>query len=342
MFRSVALLFFVLIAPSVSFAATFRDGDAVNQEAISGDGFITGTTITVPGKVEGELFAAGTSVSVAAQPGRSAFLAGQNVTDGAGSGYDLFAIGQTVTLHGTYAHDVYVAGTRVRIERDTVIKGDLYAVTNNLSLGGIVNGSAQIQASKLILDGPQIDGTLSYSATQMAEGLSGSKIGSVHYQEPVRQASENPLGWLIPLFATVLGAGLLQVLAPSTGRLILDRLRRSFWRCLGVGWAILLLTPLLILLLIATLIGYKLAILLLCLYVSLLTVASLLGAVVAGRLVLERVRPVLVEHPWLVSLLGSCIVFGLGSITGIGILLGLLLFPALVGAGAGALRRRRG
>ena len=323
----------LLFAPTQTLAASFQNAsDLQLNQPSTGDTFLSGNTVSVDAEVYGELFAAATTINITHLPARSAFLLAQTITDTVGSSYDLFAAANSTTLSGTYSNDVYVVGNKVTVAPGTIIKGNLYAAAAQLSLSGTILGNAYLETGTLTLEHAHVTGILSYTANQSAKGLADSQIGTLHYQEPAPAPAADPLSWLIPFFATVLTAGLLLLYAPVASRMIMETLLHRYGRCLGVGYAVILLTPAVITLLFITMIGYKLAILLLCIYVGLLTLASIFGAVVVGKLLISRFWPAQIEHTWLISLFGGITIFIVGSIPGLNVLLGLLLFPSLVGA----------
>ena len=339
-FRYAGIIVLISLFPAAVSAASYKSGELLHiTDPITGDAILSGTNVSVSAPISGEIFAAGQDVSLNSIPGRSAFLLGKTINSLAGSSYDLFAAGQTVNLSGTYQNDVYLAGSKVVVQPNTIITGNLYIVSAVAELAGKVDGNVYIKSSSLKLNRVVIGGALNYTANEEAGGLRDSHINSVHRQDPPPPAN-NPLAWLIPFFTTVLTAGLLIVAAPMATRVVTETLRYRYWRCLGIGYASIIFSPLLIVALFVSMIGYQLALLLLCLYVALLTLGGILGAVATGRLLSLRFLPAYAEHPWLVSLLGSTLVLTLSNLPGVSLAIGLFLFPAAIGAAIISMRRR--
>ena len=224
---------------------------------IDGDVRIAGEDLITANGVTGEVMAAGRDVVLgpSAVVGGRAMLAGELVTVGGQIGGDVRAAGRVVTVTGTIAGDAELAGEEIVIAETAQISGDL--TYRSLREAAIAPG-AEILGDTVFI---RSDGPKDYVDRFLA---GGSAIGLV-------------------LFAGLFLLGVLQtLLAPGAVTLALERIRRP-WVVLGIGLAVLVLTPIATIISAVTVIGIPIAVVLFALFILALLLGYLIAAGAIGR-----------------------------------------------------------
>jgi hypothetical protein len=170
--------------------------------------------------------------------------------------------GRRVTLAGTFDRDVRVAAEDLTIMPGTRIGGDLL-----YTLG-----------RDLVLD-PKVEVAGSVRRTPPAPGAAAS---------PFRPGLWAELGFYIG--ALLVGVLFLK-LFPAYGAGAADRIRRSFWKCLLVGFIGFCLVPMASLLFLVTVVGIPLSLMLMLSYVLLLYLSKVTAGFAVGRALLRRRDP---------------------------------------------------
>lgn len=333
--------------------------NAIINEPIKNDAFLTGNTVSIEAPVDGEIFAAGNVVNVANQGSRSLYAAGSVVTIDQGSGYNAFVAGNTVILSGTYGHDVYAFGNTVTIKEGAVINGDLRVAGTSVSMAGTVKGDVYasggtVTSSSVIggnfsgdadtyaFSGGSIAGNLNYQSNDTAAGLDKVAVsGKTERTDPpkAKKDSQYPqiFGWLTSFFSALVLGALLIALMPKriSGRL--EEVKNEWSGLALVGFALVILTPGAALLAFVTVIGWKVGLVILAIYAILLLCGNVIAAVLLGQLILERFKKS--GSLWTGLLLGLATVSLLSAIPWIGWIASLLFFFGLVLPSVGSLAR---
>ncbi len=259
----------VISAAPVSGDALFMGGSVASRAAVAGDLRAAGGSVSVEEPVSGDVVAAGYAVQVTAPVGGSLFLFAANATasDGAGGPVTIYA--NNVALAGTYAGDVTVtAGGHVALAPGTVIHG-----------------------------------ALTYDAPEPADIPASAKIGGgIHYTSssylPSAGASRALAVASIGIFllARILGslilAGLLAGLFPRLAEAVTRRLSggraRSILLTMLLGFAAFVATPIFLILLALTFIGFGIALLIAIGYALLALLSFLYAGILVGALIARR------------------------------------------------------
>ncbi|PWN06538.1 hypothetical protein [Rhodohalobacter mucosus] len=273
------------------------ESDTASQQLIA-----AGEWIEIAGVAENDLFAAGSSIAITGLIGDDAFLAGESVNLSGIIGDMLLSASETLVMDGSVRGDVFAAGDELRLTENSVINGKLFIAGNEVQItGATVAGRTRIAANRVRLDGVFRDHVVIYS-NDVEFGpdyrpLGDTKVVSTEelYRENMGNIPEQlildvkrPSALPMLLFQTglylsmlVTGVVLIFLFKPVTADLHRFATER-FWKNTGIGFLLVILTPLLLTLLLFPVITIPLAILIctlftVSLYLSYLAVAMMLG-----------------------------------------------------------------
>ncbi len=139
------------------------DESLVEEKTSSDMRFQADETLETKGEWKSSVFFAGNNVKDESLVSGIGLLAG-NLVDIAGIyDYGLVA-GNNVDINGEYKNDAFLLGNMIDITKDAKLGRDLYAAGNEVTISTSVNGSAYIVANKIILEDIEIKGDLVVSA----------------------------------------------------------------------------------------------------------------------------------------------------------------------------------
>jgi len=289
---------------------------------------------------------------------RDLILGGGNITVNGHVGGSIIAAGGNITVNGAVAQDIVVTGGMIdvgsgaTIGRDLVVAGGTATISapvarrvqmaaGNLTLKNKVGGDVRGQVDRLKLDGAQIAGNLDYTSNNSVELVNGASVaGATTRHTPVDRgggAGNGLLGWLRALVG-ILALGLILIfLLPGVSTRAIDTERAQPWASLGIGAAILVITPIVALLvfIVGIFLGFWwLGLLLIPLWILALAIGYVVSGFLLGRLIFAQLgwgR----YHDALALLAGLFVLAVVGIIPVIGWLIGLVAL--ILGAGALAL-----
>jgi hypothetical protein len=332
---------------------TVGPGETVNDDIYAGAG-----TISINGTVNGSVIAGGGTITVSGNVTRDLILGGGNITVNGHVGGSIIAAGGNITVNGAVAQDIVVTGGMIDIGagatvgRDLVVAGGTATVSapvarrvqmaaGNLTLKNKVGGDVRGTVDRLKLDGAQIAGNLDYTSNNSVERVNGASVAgaTTRHTPPDRGggAGNGFLGWLRALVG-ILALGLILIfLLPGLSTRAIDTERAQPWASLGIGAAILLITPIVALLvfIVGIFLGFWwLGLLLIPLWILALAIGYVVSGFLLGRLIFAQLgwgR----YHDALALLAGLFVLAVVGIIPVIGWLVGLVAL--ILGAGALAL-----
>jgi hypothetical protein len=263
---------------------------------VDGDAVLAGGQVATDGEISGSVLAAGGTVDIRGTVKRSVRIAGGDVTAAAQVGRDLTAAGGTVTLSrdSHVTGDVWIAAAHAAV--NGAIGKNLDVIGANIAISGTIEGDAHLRG-RWITIGPNavIHGHLSYESDTEASIASGAHIdGGVtrgDWETP-RQAGAvmTVVGYAakIVLAIALLAAGLLFILvfpgySLNAARLIGLRPLAS----LGLGFALLIATPVAVIIAMVSMLGAILGLVVLAAYFISLLLAVLTATIYLGDAVLR-------------------------------------------------------
>ncbi len=258
----------ITVAP-IAGDALLVAGSVQLRAPVSGDLRAVGGSIVIEKPVAGDLTALGFSVTDSGRASGSVFIVAANAVLKDGAVGPVVIYGNNITLEGSFADNVTImASGRVSLAPDTVIQGKL---------------SYHAPEPALIPASARIDGGIEYTSASYLPDAGTSRVLALV-----------SVGFF--LFVRILGAlilaGLLAGLFPRFAEVIVERAYtrrvRSILLTMLLGFAILVATPILLILLSLTFVGIGLAFLLLILYALLVFLAMAYAGILIGSMLARR------------------------------------------------------
>jgi hypothetical protein len=340
-------------------AADLRQGSDVTigpNETVNDDIYAGAGTVSISGTVNGNVIAGGGTITLSGNVARDLIVAGGNINVTGRVGGSIIAAGGNITVNGPVAQDIVVTGGMIdigsgaTIGRDLVVAGGTATVSapiarrvhmssGNLTLRNRVGGDVRGRVDHLKLDGAQIGGNLDYTSNNSVQLLNGARVsGTTTRHTPTDRgggAGDGFLGWLRGLIG-IFALGLLLIfLLPGLSARAIDTERALPWASLGIGAAILVVTPIvaLIVFVIGILIGgWWLGALLIPLWILVLAAGYAISGFLLGRLIFARLG--WGRYHDALALLGGLFVL---TVLGLIPVIGWLVSVAALVLGAGAL-----
>ncbi len=304
----------IVVAVGVAHA---QDGAA--QREFGGDRFVAAGAPTVSEPVKGDLFIAGGSIDVDAPVDGDVVVAGGRARLGDEVTQSVYAAGGQITLNGKIGRNVRAAGGRIEVGRQAQIGGNLTMVGGQLRLRGGVAGYVQVGAGSVLIDAP-VTGDVSVTAGRVELGPR-ARIGGklrVRSRDELKQAPEAQVlggierqafpprreragerlgphgeriasagGWIWTVGLMLVGVVLVAMLPRFFGGVAQALREQPAWAA-GIGFIVLICTPVAALVLLMTIVGAPLALLLVPLYLALLLIGYVSAGIALGDWALAR------------------------------------------------------
>jgi cytoskeletal protein CcmA (bactofilin family) len=266
----------LMLGLAVTLGAAASDADDVSGSRtlrIAGN-------VDISQAVQGPLVVIGGNVAVSAPVTGKVKLVGGKVTIASGA---------------VMSSDVSVAGGDVKV--DGAIGGTLRAAGGHVWINGPVAGGASIAAGKLDL-GPdaRIQGTLKFRGEELRRDPAAQVVGGIeqdftsshwHERTPMERFAH---GWFWTAGLMVLAA-LIAAALPGPSNRLASELREHPGVTMLLGLVALTTIPVAAVLFMITIIGIPIGVIAILLYVVLLLTGYVWLAVVAGGMLLDRVKP---------------------------------------------------
>ena len=323
-------------------------GQVTVNSNTKGDLTAAGGMVNVTGDIEQEALIAGGNIDISGSVGNTMRIAGGNITVNGPVGGDLVVAGGNVSLSGKaeVMGDVMVVGGNVVI--NAPVKGNVKIAAGSVTINSVISGSVEVAATKQLNfgSGAQIAGGISYKGPQAAAVDPAAKISQINFTK-IQAKNLKPvftglltLGFLIKLLAWIITAWILVHFKKNFVLKLNDEFRAKPWENLGVGFLALVATPVAVVILLITLVGYYLAFLLGLAYVLTLAATALLSSIVLGYLLLSKMhKPGEALADWQAVVIGVVVWMIIAFVPVIGWLAMCVWFLMVLGAGVKLLKR---
>lgn len=364
MVRYFALLIGLFLAPLGVFAATLQADQSLDVSASpEGNAYLAGTTVRVDAPIVGDLLSAAGTLLVSAPVSGDVLATGGTLDFLAPVAGDMRAAGGRIRVENDVAGELALFGGAITVtgkakeiraaggtvELRSGADGPVSVYGGNIVLAGTFNGDVRVVASDhvTLAEGTVIQGAFDYNAPQEA-GIPASAvitqgvhyIGSASFLPTAEEAHTFAIAGIgiffaVRLVAAMLVAGLVAGLFPKlAGAVAHEALARSVKRSILLtllGFAVILATPVLLLLLVVSFVGIGIAALIGSLYLLALLLSYLYAAVLVGsafmRTVMKRT-----DVPWKGAVLGMLLLVLIGLIPVVGLLIVFFISCTALGA----------
>lgn len=286
-------------------------------QEVQGDYFAFGPHVEISGTVHGDVYAAGGEVLVDGVVDGDLIVAGGEVRVSGEVTQDVRIAGGTVTLNGKIHRNATIAGGDVHLTDSSHLKGSAVIGAGNLLLGGSIDGDVRIGAGNVTLS-KTIGGDLAVAAPAIRLTSRASVGKSVRYwsenepsidegatvlgavtQHPIPEiftgeearrgvAGIKLVGGMVSFASTLLLGLLLLRIYPVFTEKAVTTIQERPWITLGVGGAVLVGTPPVAFLCMATVLGIPLGLMLGAMYVVTLYLGRVFVMVWLGQRLLKR------------------------------------------------------
>lgn len=302
----------LILAAPISGDALAAAGSVRVRTPIGGDVRALGGTIAVDEPVRGDVLALGYAVDIVSRPGGSVLVIAANTRLTGGAAGPVTLYGNNILLMGDFGDDVHiVASGRITVASSTLIHGAL---------------SYEAPEPATIAPSARVLGGIVYTNASYLPNIGTSRVLTLIN-----------MGFflLVRFLGALLLAGLLAGLFPKIGDMVVTSVftRRVRYQLLTtlLGFAIIVVAPILTVLLMLTFIGLGLALLLGLLYLLLILLALLYsGILLGGALARKYARRETIL--WRDGVLGMLILSLAALIPVVGLVLAFLLACYVAGA----------
>jgi len=346
------LLVLVLIFPHTGMADFDADESISKGGTINDDYYAAGGNVDIDAEIIGDVIVAGGELSIGHHIHGDLLAAGGQLNLRGKIDDDARVSGGEIKLDADVGDDLAASGGEIRIAPEVIIGGDAWLAGGEVIMAGTVNKDLKIAGGKVVLSGTVlgdvelkggeievlktavIEGDLHYKSHAEGGIHSEAKIaGEIHYEELEWEHSFGGFSLFLSL-TLIIAASLLYWLFPGFTLSSAVRIKSSSLKSLGLGFALLVLTPMIAVLLMSIVIGVWIGLSILALYFIALLVGFLIGCFFIGdsaaRLVSKEVDSTGKRILWVAI---AIVVIGLVQLIPV---IGALVIVVLMLAGLGA------
>lgn len=343
----------IIFSAGTGLAQSFRSGDNITvakNETVNSALFAGGRNIDIAGTVNGDVYCGGMNVTISGNIKGDVFCAAQTLRVSGDIKGSVKLAGQSVILSSPNVDKVGIAGQTVTIDRETEISQDAMLAGQDLSLNGVIgrdlavagqnvtignlvkrNVTGSVERLTLTSDA-QVDGNIEYTSNnELVEQQGASVQGTITKQQPKESQKEmmpfKPIGILYVFFAMLIISLVLVLLFPRLFNKTNERISILPGKTALIGVAGIFLSPIVIGLLAATIVGIPLAILMFLAWIIVLFLSGPTLAYTIGKKVWKSAT-----SPMLIMLVGSLLLVVLYVIPIIGFF--AVLTAGILGTGA--------
>lgn len=275
----------------------FAAGEIVEiSGTVNGDAYVAGRQVLVDGRINGDLIAAGGEVRVSGSVSQDARILGGQITVNGEIGRNLTFGGGDIDLGGSASVQGGIVGAGGRINLAGPVGGNAKIASGNLTVSDEINGDLEAAVGELRLTSRAVvKGDLTYWSDREANIDEGAVIaGEVSHKKAygeVGPSREKVFGiitgfaFLVKIisFISTLIVGLLLIhLFPNFNSAAVSTLGSRPWASLGLGLFFLIVVPVVLIVLLATVVGIHLALIGLALYLVSLYLSRIFVMLWAG------------------------------------------------------------
>lgn len=352
-----------VLIPVTVFAASIHGGTSYTlPKGQTNDGslYAGAGTISIAGDVTGDLVVAGGQITVSGSVKKDILVGGGTIDISGTIGEDVRVTGGQITIDTTVPGDVVLAGGSITLAANSIVEGDLLVAGGSVAVKGEVKGQIKGAAGEIFLSGPvggnvglmaetitleataKLGGDFSYQSPEEATIADGATIAgkTTFTQREFDQWGKFTFGifgatiisWLIGLVTLLAAAVVMAVAVKRFNTKVVEHSVQSFWRQLLLGLALLIITPFVIGILFASVVGALIGLVLMFVYIVHLILAGIYAGIIAGAWIFRRVQKGSTRTDWVAAILGVVVLQLLMLIPVIGWLAGFVFFLVALGS----------
>jgi hypothetical protein len=325
--KKAVLLFLLVLGFMVIYqakAAEFLSGKksenglvSISSSEVHKNLYIAGANVTVNSNVLGDLYAAGANISIAGTVEKDLNAVGSTVNVNNQVNGNARLAGGNISLNYPIKGDLLTAGGFINISEKASIGGDLLAAGGNITIDAPVSGYVKIAGGNVLINnmvsgevfvetkakngsltfGPnaKVLGKITYKGQNPAIIKDGAKVSSIQFTKVAPINSANGFkalfgfGLIIKFFGLLLTAYIAVRLFNPQVLEATNVANQNPWANLGIGLLVLIATPIVALLLFATLIGYYFALILLSLFAVACLISTIFSILIVGSWIMKLV-----------------------------------------------------
>ncbi len=285
----------MLIFPFSSFSMQEADETVTKRGTINDDYYAVGGTIDIDADITGDVLACGGDLSIGRHIQSDVMACGGSVNIRGEILDDVRVAGGDIYIDAIIGDDLASAGGAINVSSGTSIGGEAWLAGGDVHMAGLINNELSIVAGNIrisgtihadvelegeeiqILEGALIEGDLHYKSPNEAKIHPDAKItGNVTYEQKEFGSPHKGYGIFFLLTMVVAGIVLFR-LFPGFTMVSAGRIMSDPWKSLGVGFTLLIVTPITAVLLMSIVLGVWVGLSILALYF----VALLLGFLIS-------------------------------------------------------------
>ncbi|NCB20824.1 MAG: polymer-forming cytoskeletal protein [Clostridia bacterium] len=353
---TLILLFFPFLGKTASLEA-YKNIKLEANETISGNLYAISPKIVIDGELEGDLIAISQNIELNGRVNGDLIAIAENINITGEINGNLRVAAKKLIINGIIARNVNYLSQDFIIAENGKIGWDLLGLSQNNLILGLIQGGVDISSQKTELKG-RIQGDLKLHNQKNASLNIHPKAiieGDLYYQnnlELIRHNESQVIGlsyeianktlnkqslftWWQIIIYKIISAFIIACLLIKIKRNQLFKLnaqlKNKAWLSLLWGLAFIVLTPLLIVLLTATIVGIPLALIIIGLFLVALFLSQVISALFLGLTLLKYIKYKKKNNPYLAVLIGIVIIALLTSIPIVGYFIYVLISSLAIG-----------
>ena len=273
-------------------------GDNIN-ETIDGksDIYAAGNSISLNGMVESDVIVAGNTINISVENvGGSVRAAGYSINIDSQINRNITAFASTINIKpNTKAKGVYIFGGSISFLGEAE---DLYISADKVELNGVVTGNVKISCSELVIgENTRVDGKFELEAENQPIVLGSFDTSKIDF-EKIEINNENNINFIgasligkaISLITAIILVVLITLLCKGYLSNSYNRLVSKPWLPFVVGFATLIIVPILAIVLCFTIVCIPVSIISILIYSVLIYIAPVISGIVVGRVVFRNMN----------------------------------------------------
>ena len=177
----------IFLIPTIAFALNFEVGEEIlSSEVINDDYYAAGGTIQIKSDVNGDLILVGGRILVNSIVSQDLMLAGGDVTIRGEIQDDARIAGGNVTIDAIIKDDLILAGGNVELGENGFVGSDMTVAGGNIVINGMINGDLQGTGGNIYINNVIKGNVGILGVDSLNFGPNGKVMGDLIYRSPTK------------------------------------------------------------------------------------------------------------------------------------------------------------